>query len=273
MLPFLIASLILLALGYASFRRGRSLKQELLIIKGTEVANLVDLQSLVRHVAGEMGGGAYRERVALSGTVRCETPLEAPLSQQQCVYYKTQITEKYKALRTVKDSHGNRRKEWKTGRETLSKDEIQTPFILDDPSGQILVQPHGFGIEGIEVVERFEPAGTTNLAGSGGSGDRPEVTFTPRHDSRYRTLGYHYREEILPLGTCVYLLGELTDEGRRLMVRSPSSPPSGIITHRSQQAIIGSKEGRLRKTHIFSTGFFVVSFGVLIYGLYHVLST
>ncbi|MGB3614576.1 MAG: GIDE domain-containing protein, partial [Elainellaceae cyanobacterium] len=252
----------------------RGLKQELLVLKGTEVSNLGNLQDLVRHVASEMGGGAYRERVALSGTIRCETPLEAPLSKQKCVYYKTQITEKYKALRTVKDSKGNRSKEWKTGRETLSRDETQTPFALDDPSGQVVIQPHDFSIEGIEVVEKFEPAlpAASQDSGVHTIGDRIGLRFTPRRDSGYRTLGYHYREEILPLGTAIYVLGELTDEGRQLMVRSPSAPPSGIITHRSQEAIVGHKEKRLRKAKLVSTGFFVASFGVLVYGLYHVLS-
>ena len=265
MLPYLLFSLLFLGLSAASFRHRHRLQQSLRVIAGTEVARLGDLRALVDHVAVEIGQGAYQERVALRGAVHCGAPLTAPLSQQDCVYYKTRITERYKARRTIRDRDGNRRQEWRNGSSVLSTDEVRSPFYLQDPSDRVRVEPEGFEIEGTVVVEQFEP-----VSGTDSHPASLKAELTPRHERDYRTLGYHYREEILALDTPVYILGNLSDADG-LAVRSGVEPP-GLITHRSQQAVIDRKQKAIRQATGLSAVLLALSLGMLAYGLYQVLT-
>ncbi|MGF1513516.1 MAG: GIDE domain-containing protein [Elainellaceae cyanobacterium] len=250
MLPFLLSSLFLLGLSGLLLRRRQTLKQRLLAIKGTEVARLADLRQLIDHVARELGPGAYRERVALVGTIRCDAPLEAPLSKQACVYCRTVVKERYRDTAT-RGSKRSRRSQRRT--RIISCDVIQTPFYLDDPSGQVRIDPDSFDVQGVTVVKRFEPA-------------------SPGGHARRSTLGYHYWEEILPLGTSVYVMGELTDEEPELSVAAPAAPPVGIITHQSRQALVGKVEQSIRRREVASGVLLAASLGVLLVGAYNLLS-
>ncbi|MEO0408425.1 MAG: GIDE domain-containing protein [Cyanobacteria bacterium P01_A01_bin.135] len=270
MLPYVIFSLALLGFSAGAFRRRQTLRASLQVIQGTAIASLGELQAVVDHVAGEIGKGAYQERVALLGKIDCPTPLTAPLSQQPCVYYRTRVTERYKALQTRRDRDGNRRRQWRKGSTVLSSDELRSPFSLQDESGQVAVDPEGFTVEGVGVVERFEPVADQGAADSFAPGIAPSrKRLTPRRDRTYRTLGYHYREEILPLGATVYIIGDLTDAGG-LAVRSLATP-AGLITHRSQQAVVAQKQGSIRQATWVSIGLGALSATVLAYGLYQVL--
>ncbi len=253
MLPFLLSSLMLLAFSGLLFRRRQRLKQRLLAIKGTEVGSLGELRQLVGQVAEELGPGAYRERVALVGTIRCDAPLEAPLSQQACVYCQTIVREKYRDVTTTTDSQGNRSRRSQRRTKVISRDVIQTPFYLDDPSGQVRIDPDCFDIEGVTVVKRFEPA----------SGNRRRT--------HHSTLGYHYREDILPLGTPVYVMGEITDEGPELSIVAPPAAPKGVITHQSRQALVGKLETSVQRQSAASAVLLAASVGILAFGVYSLL--
>ncbi|MGF1536442.1 MAG: GIDE domain-containing protein [Elainellaceae cyanobacterium] len=256
MLPSLLSSLVLLAFGALLFRRRQKLKQRLLAIKGTAVGRLGNLRQLVDQVAAEVGPGAYRERVALVGTIRCDAPLDATLSKQACVYCQTVVKEKYRETVTTTDSSGRRSRRSQRRTRVISRDVLHTPFYLEDSSGQVRIDPDRFDIEGVTVVQRFEPAS-------------PEDRRSRRAHSS--TLGYHYHEDILPLGTTVYVIGELTDEGLELTLVAPTTPSSGIITYQSRQALTSKLEKSVRRRGWASAVLLVASISVLAFGLYRLL--
>ena len=81
--------------------------------------------------------------IELKGVANTETPLDGPGKLGDCLYYKYKVERRERR----RDSEGRTRTQWRT----IDSGESSTAFMLDDGTGQILVDPTGAEIDAPKV--------------------------------------------------------------------------------------------------------------------------
>jgi len=213
---FIILGGIILVVGIVLFFVQRDQNQRAYCVRVARAATVAELQRMAKDIAQEIGGGSWREYVKVSGEVVCDRPLTAPLSQQPCVHYKMQVEREYEETVTRKDEDGNTVRETRKGSETMSSNTQSAPFRLKDDTGELEVDLNGAEIETEKVLDEFRPeqGGRISFGGFSMSVGNP---MAGRH-----TLGYHYRESILPLHRRATIVATVADLGDRLRLQQPT---------------------------------------------------
>lgn len=228
---FIIAGGVLWWVQNRQQRRCRQLK----LARACQAA---DLEAMATAVSKEIGGGDWRDYVWLWGTVKAEAPLTSEFKAIPCVCYTSTVVREYEETVHEKDSDGKVVTRTQRGSETISEHSQRIPFNLVDASGQVRVEPEEAKIEPIEVLNEFRPGspaggmlsfGGFSLAlGDGGGGSR-------------RTLGYRYRETVLPLDRSLLVVGTASDRTGTITIEKPAQDDQPyIITLKSHEAITKS---------------------------------
>ena len=213
-------------------------------LKLARAAQAADLEATAAAVAEEIGGGDWREYVWLRGTPKSDNPLLSEFKQVPCVCYTSTVVREYEETVREKDSDGTVTTRTQRGSETVSEQQRRIPFDLVDSSGAVRVEPDAAKVELVEVLDDFRPGhpaggmlsyGPFSLVlGGEGAGSR-------------RTLGYRYREMVLPLDRPVVVVGMACDSGKLALegqragsvaVEKPAQADQPyIITTKSYEAI------------------------------------
>lgn len=208
----------------------RAQRQRAKSLQSARSVTVAELQHLASEIASEIGGGNWRDYVKLNGVIRCDQPLISELRQEPCVHYQMSVTREYEETVTQRDSQGNTGQTTNRGSETVSSNKRSVPFYLEDSTGRIDVNPEGAQIATIKTLEDFRPEAAGGMIAYGGFslvlGDPPS--------GRRRTLGYRYREAVLPIGQRAVVVGMMSDHGGHLTVQKP--------THLENKFIISLKD-------------------------------
>ena len=230
---------VALGLGYVSHKRRLQAMEE------TTMADVAHLQALAASMAEGVGAGSLFYRTEIQGTIHCDAPLISELSETACVYYAMRVQREYEETSYEQDAQGNRRTRTSRGRETVANNTRSVPFRVADATGQIDVEPGGARFIAEKALSQFLPeegSGTGRLqcgrflldVGTMLSGGR-------------RTLGYHYEEEVIPVGRTIYVLGEATDRHGHLCVSKPHDKGEFLVSvkreeelqHEGHRALVG----------------------------------
>ncbi len=87
--------------------------------------------------------------------------------------------------------------------------------------------------------------------------NRYEPNQNHQESENKRILGYQYNEWILPLGTKVYVMGEVCNSESELVIHKPSDSENHFfITHKSEEQLLQEKQAKARRqnTYIISLG-------------------
>jgi hypothetical protein len=216
----IIGVALLVLCGVLLFLR-RSQQAKLREITSAESSTVGQLIQAARYVAERMGKpGNFSRIVALNGTIRCEQPLTSEIAQQPCVYYRTLVTREYEEAYWETDSRSKERvRKTRNGSETVHTSSQRVPFWLEDETGRIFTNPKDAEIDGVQVVNRFEP-GHAMVALGALRLDLGQMLSTPFSSDR-RTTGHRIQESILAPDSRVYLLGEAADSGGKPEIQKP----------------------------------------------------
>lgn len=238
---FIIAGAVL---GWVQNRQQNRCRQ----LKLARACQIADLEATATAVSKEIGGGDWRDYVWLWGTVKATTPLTSEFKAVPCVCYTSTVVREYEETVREKDSDGKVTTSTQRGSETISEHNQRIPFDLVDTSGQVRVNPEGAKIEPVEVLDEFRPgnpAGGMLSFGPFSLALGNESIGGPR-----RTLGYRYRETVLPLDRPLLVVGMASDsprlalEGHRtgtIGIEKPAQDDQPyIITLKSHEAITKS---------------------------------
>ncbi|WP_338462448.1 E3 ubiquitin ligase family protein [Synechococcus elongatus IITB7] len=186
-------------------RRHYRIKLQSLLL--AQPANSRQLKEIADHVAGEIGAGSLRQYVKMWGAIEVDQPLISELKEEPCVYYSFTVSREYEERVRQEDSEG--KVTWTTERrsETISQNRRSTPFYLRDQHGRIRVEPEAASIATIPVLDEFRPTSSTNSLSFGGFSLSLSV-----NGGTGKTLGYRYREEILPCDRSILVVGAASDE-------------------------------------------------------------
>jgi hypothetical protein len=221
-------------------------QKKLFEIQSTETFSTKDLQNLYSSVKTEVGAGGFSKVVEVKGSVKCESPLNAELSAQSCVYYSMSVVREFEETVEEKDSDGNYRTVTKRGSETISSNTQSVPFYVEDETGKILINPNDANIDSQKVLDKFESAeyASGSMLTFGGFSLNLGGLLSGR-----RTLGYRFQESILPLGRKVYVLGEATDTSGELAIQKPREKGKKyIISMKSEEELVSGAKSTIKWT-------------------------
>jgi hypothetical protein len=212
------------------------------LIAGTETSQAADLAGLAGKIAADIGAGSFAQYVELKGRAVAEPPLRAEFSGADCVFYDCVVTREYEEEYWETDKEGRRQRRTRRGSEEVSRVRRDPPFLLDDGSGRVTVDPAGAALEPLQTFSRFEP-------GEGG----PRLNLgswsfaLPMFPGGRRTLGFRFEEKSIPVGQELYVLGEIADSGGKLAVRKPGGKGQKfIVSVKSEEALVsGAKTAAL----------------------------
>lgn len=230
----IIIGLVLLAAGaLLLFLRGKA-RDKVLEIKSTATSPVSELHEIRNGVAAEIGPGGFSQGAEIKGTIECAEPLTAELSGTPCVWYGMSVQERYQDTYQEADANGRVHTRTRTGSNTVASNTRSVRFQVRDTTGTITVDPKRAKVEGHTVVDRHEPASGTESALQFGTFS---FSLSPSPSGR-KILGYHYTEQLIPLGGQVYVFGEASDRDGELVVREPMEKEKPfIISVRSEEEI------------------------------------
>ncbi len=203
----------------------------------TEASTIGDLRALYQRVSDVVGTGVFSQQVGLRGTVECEQPLRSEIAGAACVAYRFRVQRRWEEDVDVRDPDGKVRRQTRSGSDTVAGNERRVPFRLNDGSDRIPVAPEGARIDMEKVVDRFEPGDAAGHLHAG----RFQLMLPGAVPGRRRTLGYHYREDVLAVDRVVYVLGSASDGNGSLGMaasRDPNAP--FLITLKSREDLVRS---------------------------------
>ncbi|MGI5834909.1 MAG: E3 ubiquitin ligase family protein [Chloroflexota bacterium] len=236
----IVVGIVLLILGVVLFLMRRSQQSKLMDIMGTKTSTSQELQKAAEYVAERLGQqGSFKQIAEVKGVLKCDSPLRSEIAQEPCVYYSMTVTREYEETYWETDSKTKRRqRRTRRGSEVVSQNSQRIPFWVEDSTGSILVNPEGADIDAVQVIDKFEnnTGGVITLGGF--SFDVGSLVGQFLSDSR--TLGYRFRESILPIGRQIYVLGEAADTTGKIQVQKPSGKEKFIISLKSEEELIRS---------------------------------
>lgn len=212
---------ILLIAAIALFFVQRHYNLKLRSLKLADAMTTAELHQLTHQVAEEIGPGSLRRYVKVSGTITCPQPIFSELKQIPCVYYTMSVIREYEE--DVRKTDNDGKTYWSTERrsQTMSSNSQSIPFLVCDRYGEISINPNDAAIDTVSVLDEFRAMGPTSSSSSFSLG-RFEMNLNMFSQSGSRTLGYRYRESILPVDRQVLVVGLASDQTGMLQIERPT---------------------------------------------------
>ncbi|MEB3233658.1 MAG: E3 ubiquitin ligase family protein [Leptolyngbyaceae bacterium] len=261
-----IFGVILLVVAIILFFVYRSETNKAFNLQSARPSTTAELKNTAMTIADDIGRGNWRDYVKVWGEIECDRPLTSPLKQLPCVAYSTTVTWEYEETRTVQDDDGNPKTETDRKTETISSDRQSVPFLLKDETGTIQVNPDDADMEMTSIVNEFQPEHPRGEMLSFGSFSL-DVSRYSRQSSR-RTVGYRYRETILPVDRHVLVVGTVSDESNTLVIQKPiNSSQTLIISFKNDEAMTADAKKGAQQAFYGMVGCGVLGGILLIVGL------
>jgi hypothetical protein len=235
-----VAGLLVLGAAVVLFAIARANRRLARLVLGTTVSTIDEITVLHASVIEQVDAGLFSHPVALQGVLHCDEPLHADLTHEPCVAFRYRVERQWEEVYEDRDSQGGRVLRSRGGRELVALNDRRVPFRLRDGTGEVLVLPDGATLEMEQTAERFEPHELHDI---------PHRRHLPQVGGR-RTLGYHFREESLPVGRTAYVLGQATDRDGGLTIGVlPGSTEPFLVSLRTREQILRDARRTMALAH------------------------
>ncbi len=215
-------ALIVTIISYFSLK-GK--EKQLLTLGAVEDTTVSELKRLSDEVGKDetLGKGYFNRDVKINGIIRTESPLKSEFAREECVWYSNEVVRVYEVEETEKDSEGNTKTVTKQKEERVSDRNKETEFYIDDGTGKIFVSTDGLNFDKEEAFDRYQPY--EEVKDQGFKINIGGLTFNLKgmgSGKGSRTLGYRYKEWIIPVNKKVIILGEAKDADGYLRMYKPT---------------------------------------------------
>lgn len=246
-----VVGLVSAGLAGGSFWAARRERGRLVALLSVRATTLAELQELQAQVAQEIGGGSFREKVKLQGTLLCEEPLQAPFSGEPCVAYESRIVELYEELVEQTDQEGKTSRSWQQSEHELSSESRRCRFQLVQGQLRATVDPEEAELEMQSVINRREPpdwqgsdadtggglagilmASIAPMISSGSFGSINSLAVGTR-----RRLGYRREESLFPASGELFLVAEASDASGSLILQRPHEKGLFVIRRSGEERL------------------------------------
>lgn len=256
--PILSALSLLLALAFviAYFLQRRKIAP----IRFTVTSSVAHVRELFEAFAQFTSAKIFRQLVEVKGCVQSATPLLAPLSEKECVYYNMRVRWEYEEIYHEEKPDGGRLEHKREGEELLAEEKQWERFLLRDDTGEIIVDPEGCEVIAEETVSRHEQdEGLPEEAIRCGRFAMNAPWKTGGEERR--PLRYHFEEEAIVVGREVYILAEATNESGELRLQKPARGRFLISIKREEELL---RAARLTMLALLAGAFIFAALAVIL---------
>ncbi|MGQ9632363.1 MAG: GIDE domain-containing protein [bacterium] len=260
----LIVGVVLIAAGVGCLFGRKRESRKMSLLAGTEVSTVKSLYDIYGSIGETLGGdmeSASLDMVSVQGTVECNDPLISPKANVSCVYFRSLLEREVerKEIRTTTDKDGKttQETEWVRSWDTISDDQRNTEFRINDGTASISIKPAGANIDvETKVMDQYDREAPQGLRGVIGtiSSDR-------------RVLGYRTREWCLKVGQRSFVLGAIQPAGRDLCIGAPSERDKMfLITDKSRDQVVQASKTAQKFWLVGAIALFVIGAALVIIG-------
>jgi len=256
----------LVGLGFVLIKMRKTREYHLTSFMVSREATIADLKSEFDQVSDGLGKGYYKQIIALHGQIETSSPLKSELTGQNCVKFRTLVEREWEETRRERNQRGESVERVITGTDTLSSNEQQQPFYVNDGTGTIRVSPDRADADLEKVTDRYEAASQLQSGGYVNIGNL-QFNLVQNLASQRRLLGYRYQEWILPVNRRVFIHGEVTDSGGELTFQHPSDEKKEepyIISLKSKSELIGNTQKNIQMFKYLTYGSFIIGIGLIL---------
>lgn len=245
MIPY---GILLIIISIILFFMQSRLKSKLKSYLTAKSATVEELQYLIRdNDLSTVSDGNLREYVKVRGTIMTNSPLVSEVRKKECVYYSTRMIQEIQRKETKRNHEGQSYNSFRTVRETVSDNTQSVPFILADPSGEIVVNPEGADIETIQVFNKFIQPSLGDLVKSGFKEllwsmwtaieeGISSMLGVRNHAVFEKVIGHRHIETILPCNREVLVIGTaVVKDGKVTLGLSDASDNKFVISLKTEK--------------------------------------
>lgn len=255
------AVLIVGAAALLFFAKKAQETQEKLLV--TQTSTCADLAQVLDAVSAELGGVSGGQVTEIKGRTVGGTPvLKAPLSDRDCVWYRSTITEHYREYEW-RGQEPNRRRELVDKSRGVSDECSTYDIVIDDGTGRITVDLEGCDVDGAEqIMDR-------RVSDDDGWAHRFEIKVGVFSFGNSEGItGYQHQEWIIPVGEEVYAIGEARKDGNGLrLAKAREKGVPFMVSTRGEEEVMASKGKQALWMRIGAGACVVAGTGLLIAGL------
>ena len=241
---FCILGGILIVLGIVLFFMRRSSMQQLAQVLATHTSTCAEAAKECREMAVQGPLKDIPRQLEVKGLTEGEDFLRGEISGRACVCYRCRVEREWKERVWRTGAKGRRYRQTRRGTDIVWENERLAPFHITDDSGRVMVDPDGADLDWVESVNDFRRGDSTDGALSiGGFAVNVAVGVVGGR----QTVGYRYREWILPTGEEVYILGStvVCDE-MPCIGKSDEGGQPFIISRKSEEQLVDRTRSAIR---------------------------
>ncbi len=240
----LIIALILAIIATVCFFIYRSTQAklgEILYVPSSQISEIAERASAVSEALGHGYSSDYTE---IKGQMIAPELLCSPLSQSDCVYYRSSISREWEEEESYRDDDGKQQTRTISGSETLFSEQEWISFQVDDGSGCIWIDPEDADIDLTSCLDQIEPEHAIRISRNQLIFDDLHLSVNAPSLSRKRWVtGYHFQEEIFEPEGQLYLLGTVVDHDGELTLVHPSEKGQRyLISHQTEEELVAGLE-------------------------------
>jgi hypothetical protein len=260
MVGLLVGGGICLVLGAVAYFVYRSQQKSLNSMLLTETLTCGELGELSKAAADAVGAGSFSQACEVVGVAAAgdQGVLTAPESGREVVWHRSEAIEHY--WDTERDSDGDKRQVEKT--RVVASHVSQTPFVVRDATGEIVVEVAGADVDNPPVLaDTYERDLSRVEIGTGLMANIAEAFL-----QKDKTIGIERKEWGIAPGQRLYVLAEASDRSGRLAMMKPADGRFMIST-RTEEELRASKRGFANVARVLAIVFAAIGAVLIVLGL------
>ena len=242
-------------LAFVQKKKTEGMVTELKFMKATP---LQELHGTWKSLCDEGMGEGFRDFIETNGAASTDGEITAPYSGQPCAYYEATVLREYEKQETSTDKDGKVKTSRTRGSETVSSQKSSSPLYLAEGDVRIGIDLDGATLHLKDGADRFEPYESSKTYTFFG------VQFSS--PSGVRTLGFKYKEKIIPLGHPLYVAGEARQSAGNLRIGKPSEKGKPfIVSVKSEEEVTAGVEGKAKIQFYIGIALVVIGLAVALF--------
>lgn len=253
-----IGGLLVVGGAYLSFVQKKRTEGKVTELRFMKAVSLAELDETWKSLANEGLVDGYRDIVETNGKAETDGELKAPYSNAPCAYFEATVTREFEKEERVKDKDGNMQTKRTRSSETVSSRKSPSPLYIADGGVRVGVDLDGASLYLKDGEDRFEPYDSNKTYSFFG------VQFTAPAGGG--TLGFRYKERIIPLGHPLYVVGEARQSGGGLRIGRPSEAGKPfIVSTKSEEEVVNDLKGSAKGSFYLGIALMAIGAAVAVF--------
>jgi hypothetical protein len=250
----------LLAAGgaYLSFVQKKKTEGLVTELKFMKAVPLSELKESWQSLSDEGMADGFRDLVETNGKADTDGEVKAPYSNVPCAYYEATVTREFEKEERSTDKDGKVKTRRTRSSETVSSRKSPSPLYVTDGDVRVGIDLDGATLHLKDGEDRFEPYESNKTYTFFG------VRFSA--PSGVRTLGFRYKEKLIPAGHPLYVVGEARHSAGALRIGRPSEKGKPfIVSVKSEEEVIAGMQGSAKMVFYLGIALMVVGVAVAVF--------